>query len=210
VRVGVYGGTFDPPHLGHLEVARTARKSLGLDVVELVPSHTPPHRRPTEASPLDRFAMVALATTGERGLVPSPLEIRRGGTSFTVETLRELSADRPGVELFLILGADAYDDLPSWSRAEEIQRLAHLAVLPRPGSRGVSDVRPQDAARLRHPGETPPADGRALFPVEMELMPISARDIRRRVKDGRPIDSLVPREVARYVGRRGLYLQGVP
>lgn len=210
MRVGVYGGTFDPPHLGHLEVARTARESLGLDLVELVPSHTPPHRRPTEASPLDRFAMVALAATGQPGLVPSPREIRRGGTSFTVETLRQLLDDRPGAELFLVLGADAYDDLPGWSRAVEIQRLAHLAVLPRPGSRGVSEVRPEDAARLRRPGETPPQEGRAVFRVEMELMPISAREIRRRVKAAESIDTLVPPAVARYIARRGLYRQGEP
>ncbi len=208
MRIGVYGGTFDPPHRGHLAVACAARDGLGLDRVELVPSHTPPHRRPTAASPLDRLAMVALATGGERGLVPSPREIRRGGVSYTVETLREIRAEQADAELFLVLGADAYDDLPTWSRADEIQRLAHLAVLPRPGSTGVSAVRPDDGPRLRRPGEALPAAGLALFRVEMEPMAISSREIRRRVQAGEPFEALVTPAVLGYIGRRGLYRSG--
>lgn len=208
MRVGVYGGTFDPPHRGHLEVARAARDSLALDRVELVPSHTPPHRRPTVASPLDRLAMVALGTADERGLVASPREIRRGGVSFTVETLREIRAGQADAELFLVLGADAYDDLPTWSRADEIQRLAHLAVLPRPGSPGVAAARPGDGPRLHRPGEAPPAGRLAVYRVEMEPMAISSREIRRRIGAGEPVEALVTPAVLGYIGRRGLYRSG--
>jgi nicotinate-nucleotide adenylyltransferase len=208
VRIGVYGGTFDPPHRGHLAVACAARDGLALDRVEMVPSHTPPHRRPTTASDLDRLAMVALGVLGERGLVPSPREIRRGGVSYTVETLRELRAEEPAAELFLVMGADSYDDLPNWSRSDEIQRLAHLAVLPRPGNAGVAAVRPADEPRLRPAGEAPPAAGLAVYRVDMEPLAISSREIRRRLGAGEPVEPLVTPAVLGYIGRRGLYRSG--
>ncbi len=208
MRIGVYGGTFDPPHRGHLAVACAARDGLALDRVELVPSHTPPHRRPTAASDLDRLAMVALGVLGERGLVPSPREIRRGGVSYTVETLRELRAEEPAAELFLVMGADSYDDLPNWSRSDEIQRLAHLAVLPRPGNAGVAAVRPADEPRLRPAGGAPPAEGLAVYRVEMEPLAISSREIRRRLGAGEPVEPLVTPAVLGYIGRRGLYRSG--
>jgi nicotinate-nucleotide adenylyltransferase len=208
VRIGVYGGTFDPPHRGHLAVACAARDRLALDRVELVPSHVPPHRRPTVASALDRLAMVALATAAERRLVASPREIRRGGVSYTVETLRELRAEAPSAELVLVLGADAYDDLPNWSRAEEIMRSAHLAVLPRPGSLGVAAARASDEPRLRAAGEAPSAGELAVYRVEMEPLPISSREIRRRIGAGEPVEGLVTPAVLGYIGRRGLYRSG--
>jgi nicotinate-nucleotide adenylyltransferase len=208
VRIGIYGGTFDPPHRGHLAVACAARDRLALDRVELVPSHIPPHRRPTAAPDLDRLAMVALAALGERGLVPSPRELRRGGVSYTVETLRELRAEEPAAELFLVMGADSYDDLPTWSRSDEIQRLAHLAVLPRPGSAGVAAVRPADGPRLRPAGEAPPPGGLAVYRVEMEPLAISSREIRRRLGAGEPVEPLVTPAVLGYIGRRGLYRSG--
>ncbi|MBP7148868.1 MAG: nicotinate-nucleotide adenylyltransferase [Acidobacteria bacterium] len=205
MRIGLYGGTFDPPHLGHLHVARAARDSMQLDVVEMLTSSIPPHRRPTEADPFDRFAMTVLAAQDEPRIIPSPREVRRGGVSYTVETLLELRTKYPGATLFLVIGADAYDELPTWHRAGEILQLAHLAVLPRPGSHGVTALRPEDRQRLRQAGEAGPSEGLAVYQVPMELVPISAREIRRRLRAGEPVDDMVPVPVLRYIRKRGLY-----
>ncbi len=204
-RVGLFGGTFDPPHAGHLAVACAARDALDLDVVELVPSSVPPHRRAPGATPAERLEMVRLACAGEPRLVASDREIRRDGTSYTVDTLRELAHDHPGAELFLVLGADSYDELPTWRESAEIVRLAHLAVLPRPGAHGVLRLRPDDAARLRAPGDPRPAEGTAVFAVPMPLVPLAARDLRARLARGEDPGAGLAAPVFGYIRERGLY-----
>jgi len=134
-RLGVFGGTFDPPHLGHLNVARSARDTLSLDRVLLVVANDPwqksPERIVTPAR--DRLAMVQALVEDDAGLEASDIEIRRGGPSFTVATLRELRAHHGDSELFLIIGRDLVDDLPSWHESSEIERLATIFVVERPG-----------------------------------------------------------------------------
>lgn len=206
MRRGLYGGTFDPPHAAHLAVARTVRDALGLDLVELVPARVPPHRAAPAASAEDRLAMLACAVGDEARLVPSRRELDRSGRSYTVETLREILAASPGDELFLVIGADSYDELPAWRAADEIQRLAHLAVLPRPGCAGFDRPRAADVPRLRRPGEPPPADGCAVYAIEMPPLPIAARDIRAALARGEdPGAGVLPRPVFEYIAARGLY-----
>ncbi|MFN2465657.1 MAG: nicotinate (nicotinamide) nucleotide adenylyltransferase [Candidatus Dormibacteria bacterium] len=133
VLIGLLGGTFDPVHLGHVEVARQARSLLGLDRVLLVPAFQPPHRPPPAAVPEDRLAMARLAVENEPGLVVDDIEIRRRGISYTVETLREVSRREPREDLVLLLGRDAALEFGSWRDGKAIAALATLAVVNRSG-----------------------------------------------------------------------------
>lgn len=205
MKLGVFGGTFDPPHIGHLAVARTARDALALDRVELIPLNQPPHRRSPIAPPADRMAMVTLLCEGEDRLAPSAREIRRGGVSFTVDTLQELAAEGAADELFLVIGADSYDELPTWRDAARVVQLAHLAVLPRPGSRGAAELRPEDRVRVRPVGEPPPTVGKAVYAVPMAPVPVAARDVRERLARGEDPGPALPRPIFEYIRRRDLY-----
>ena len=210
MRIGIFGGTFDPPHLAHREVARAARDTLHLGLLEVIPCAIPPHRRPPHADGWDRFAMTVLTFAGEERILPSARELRRGGISWTVDTLEELAAEHPRDELFLVIGADSYDDLPNWKEAERIQELAHLAVAARPGSFGLERLRQEDRDRLRPPGEAPPPGRRGIYRIPMEPVPIAARRIRERLARGElPRDDLHP-AVQRYILARGLYLPAGP
>ena len=184
MRRGLLGGTFDPIHLGHLRAAENALEALGLEQVLFMPAGAPPHRRAPCTSPLDRFAMTALATAGHLGFVVSDLELRREGPSYTVDTLTALRETYPEDELLLLVGADAYAEIQTWKDHQRLAQLCQVAVLSRPG-------------------EEPPLPG-ALW-VEGPALPISASDIRRRVREGRSIRYLVPAAVADYIAKRGLY-----
>lgn len=190
-RIGVFGGTFDPPHVGHLVVAVNVRHALDLDRVLLVVANDPWQKAGTPVSPApDRLAMVEAAVAGVEGLEASAAEIQRGGASYTADTLSGLRADRPGAELFLILGSDAAAGLDTWERIDEVERSAHLVVVTRPGADGAG----------------PPARrGRALREVEVPRLEVSSSDLRARFADGRPLDWLVTAPVMRCVRERGLY-----
>ena len=137
-RIGVYGGTFDPIHRTHLDVARAAMQHAGLDRVIYVVAGTPPHkRRRVNASAEDRFAMVKAALAAEPAMEVSRIEVDREGPSYTVDTLRQLQAEHPGARLYLIVGSDSLADLPGWRDPEGIVTLARLLVVPRPGARPV-------------------------------------------------------------------------
>lgn len=205
-RVGLLGGTFDPVHVGHLEVARAARRELSLDEVLVVPAGRPPHKLGVELAPAaDRLAMVELAVAGEEGLVASPIEIGRAGPSWTVDTLVALQDEAEAVgrrvELTLILSADAFAGLATWHEPQRIVRMAQIAVSPRPGH------------ALPMPDALPPelrAAARGIVILRGPNIDVSATDIRRRVAEGLPIDGLVPPAVARYIEEHDLYRQPSP
>jgi nicotinate-nucleotide adenylyltransferase len=189
-RIGVFGGTFDPPHVGHLVTAVNVRHDLRLDRLLLVVANEPWQKigsRPiTPAS--DRLAMVEAAVAGVAGLEACALEIQRGGHSYTADTLTELAGLHPGAELFLVLGADAATGLPTWERVEEVRSLASLVIVDRPG-------------------EPPPVvpDGWDWTHVEVPRLEVSSTDLRDRVADGRPLEYLLPRDVVACVRERRLY-----
>lgn len=189
-RLGVFGGTFDPPHIGHFSSAVNALQALSLDEVLLVVSNSPWQKVGTRfVSPVeDRFAMVVAGAVGHAGLTPSRLEIDRGGESNTVETLLELQARRPQAELFLLLGRDAAAGLATWRRHEELPALAAFAILRRPGSGEVTLPWP---ARVHH--------------VDVPGLDISSTELRRRIRAHERVDYLLPDGVARIVERRLLY-----
>jgi nicotinate-nucleotide adenylyltransferase len=186
--VGILGGTFDPVHLGHLRAAECAREAMDLDRVAFIPSRNPPHRKGPQASPLDRYAMVAVATAGHPAFEPSDVELRRDGPSYTVDTVAEWLTEKPGDSLVLIVGSDTFDEMSTWKDRERLLALCTLAVVARP-----SDV---DEARTSSAG------------VELVAGPglaISSTEIRQRLAAGRSVRYLVPDGVADYVAKRGLY-----
>ena len=195
--VGILGGTFNPPHIGHLVCAQEARSQLGLDRVVLMPVHTPPHKAALDdPGPEARLALCQAAIAGDDELEISALEIERGGSSYTVDTLRALHGSREGDDLTFIVGGDMASSLPSWREPEALLELARVAVAEREEHR-----RQEIAERL---GALRGADERVVF-FTMPRLDISSSDIRRRIAEGRPIRWLVPAEVCDEIERRGLY-----
>ena len=195
--VGILGGTFNPPHIGHLVCAQEARSQLQLDRVVLMPVHTPPHKAALDdPGPEARLALCQAAIAGDEELEISALEIERGGSSYTVDTLRALHGSREGDDLTFIVGGDMASSLPSWREPEALLELARVAVAEREEHR-----RHEIAERL---GALRGADERVVF-FTMPRLDISSSDIRRRIAEGRPIRWLVPGEVVDEIERRGLY-----
>jgi nicotinate-nucleotide adenylyltransferase len=208
MRHGVLGGTFDPVHVGHLDVARAAAAALALDDIQVMPSRIPPHRRPPQAPPDARLEMVRLAIAGEPRFVASDLELRSEGPSYTTATLDRLQAS--GVDLgsvFLITGADAFRDIATWKNYPAILDRCHFVAVSRPGfpASRLRDALPALASRMvEAPGGAVPARP-AIVLVDAPTAPVSSTDIRQRLAKGQSIDGLVPPAVAAYIERQGLY-----
>jgi nicotinate-nucleotide adenylyltransferase len=207
--IGILGGTFNPPHLGHVAVADHARSALGLELVLLTPAHIPPHK-PTAPDPGSecRLAMCRLAVDGADGVAVCTVELERGGPSYTVDTLRSIHASHPHAELTFIVGADVASTLPSWREPRELLELADLAVAARAGSDRAAVV--EAVAGLRG-GPASEGAGREL-PVrflDMAEIEISSSMVRRRVAAGESIEELVGPAVARYIAEHDLYRGGV-
>ena len=188
-RVGILGGTFDPPHIGHLGMAVEVRDALALDVVLLVVAHEPWQKVGTRrVSPsADRLALVEAAVADLEGLEASDVEIRHGGPSYTADTLATLAAAGPDDELWVILGADAAAGLPTWERGGEVAERARLVV----------------AARDGETGSPPP--GWSWRTVPITRLDVASTDLRVRVAAGRTIEVLVPAAVRREIEARALY-----
>ncbi|MGI8579476.1 MAG: nicotinate-nucleotide adenylyltransferase [Solirubrobacteraceae bacterium] len=195
-RVGVLGGTFNPPHAGHLACARAARTALGLDVVLLVTAARPPHK-PFASDPGAevRFELCQAAASGEPGLQASRAELDRPGPSYTVDTLRAMHSERPDAEFTLVVGGDMATNLPTWREPEAVLGLARLAVAERAGS-----ARALIAERL-----APLAGEDRVSYLDMEPVDVSSSLVRDRVARGESIDGLVPDAVAQLIAEGGLY-----
>jgi len=220
-RLGILGGTFDPIHLGHLAAGAAARAALGLDEVRVVPAHDPPHRAAQpRASAFHRFAMAALAIAGERGCVLSDTEVTAEGPSFTATTLGRLRAcGYTPVELFFIIGSDAFAEIATWHDYPAVLDLSHFIVISRPAyPLAALRSRVLDLAPRMHliqaggvvDAEVLAAPAVSVFLVEHATPDVSSSDIRDRVRDGRSIAGLVPPAVERYIDRHGLYRSAGP
>ncbi|MGH9232771.1 MAG: nicotinate-nucleotide adenylyltransferase [Acidimicrobiales bacterium] len=189
-RLGIFGGTFDPPHVGHLVTAVNVRHELRLDRVLLVVNDQPWQKLGTrEISPaVDRYAMVEAAVGSVEGLEASRLEIDRGGLSYTADTLATLLDEDPARELFVVLGSDAAAGLATWERADEVRSCSTIVVVERPGARTAE----------------PPAEW-SWVRVEVPRLEVSSTDLRARVADGRPLDYLLTPEVIATIHCLGLY-----
>ena len=190
-RVGVMGGTFDPVHHGHLAAASEVAHGCGLDEVVFVPAGAPWQKADRPVSPPeDRYRMTVLATAGDPRFTVSRVEVDRPGPTYTVDTLRDLRAQHPGAELFLVLGADALVRIRTWRAPDELFGLAHVVGVTRPGSA------PVDLERF------PPG---SVTLLEVPALAISSSDCRSRVAEGRPVRYLVPDPVVDYIEKRQLY-----
>ena len=189
MRIGVMGGTFDPPHDGHLALARAAAAQLGLDRVMLVPAAQPPHKPGGATMPAERrIAMVRAAVEDDPVLEASAEEIDREGPSYTADTLERIAAGNPGADIWFILGADQLEGFPGWNRPERIVEIARLAVASRPGA--------GDPAMDFLAGAV--AAGRVDV-VDMPEVPISSTEVRARIARGEDVSQLVPPAVARML-----------
>jgi nicotinate-nucleotide adenylyltransferase len=189
VRIGVYGGTFDPPHIGHLLLAADARDALDLDRLIFVPAGAQPFKvdAPALASAQDRLEMVRLAVADDAHYMVEDAEINRKGLSYTVDTLEQLSGRHAGAELFLLMGEDALEGFPKWRNPERIRALAKLAVMTRAEQR----VRPSAVE--------------GVLRVSTRRVDVSSTEIRQRLHEGKSIKGFVPEGVERFIEARGLY-----
>jgi nicotinate-nucleotide adenylyltransferase len=199
VQLGVFGGSFDPPHIGHLLMAQDAVETLGLDRVLFVPAGAQPLKGALFAPPRDRLAMVRLLVGDDPRMTVDPIEIERPGLSFTVDTLRGLHARYPEAEFTLLLGADAAALLPQWREPATVLQLARLVVFSRDGRTPAPLPAWLAAAASAGAGEP------LLLPARR--VDVSSTEIRARVAQGRPVRGMVPDSVAAYIAAHGLYLE---
>jgi nicotinate-nucleotide adenylyltransferase len=191
MKVGIFGGTFNPPHFGHLIVAEHAREHLGLERVVFVPSAVSPHKQGRDtAAAHHRLRMLEAAVKGNSAFAVSDLEIVRGGVSFTVDTLEELQRLMPESALVLLIGADNLTEFHLWREPQRILDLAEVVALTRPGY-AVDGVEP--------------AFGRRIAVCQVPAIGIEARQIRRRLREGLSIRYLVPPAVESYILTHQLY-----
>ncbi len=198
-RIGIFGGTFNPIHMGHLHLAENVCNLMQLDKIVFVPDAMPPHKIGTGFAPAqDRYNMVQLAIAGYNNFIVSDIELRRTGLSYTIDTLRELHDMHPNTELYFIIGADSVQQLHTWHCAHEMVQLATFVGVGRPGYDNVME----DA--VRHFGEI--AKKRIIL-LNTPTYDISATRIREMIAGGQSIEDLVPEAVAQYIKEQRLYRQ---
>ena len=205
MRIGIFGGTFDPPHNGHLLAARDAIDALALDRLLVVPAAQQPLKSGTRTAAIHRLAMVRQCFEGLPHVEVDPIEIERGGLSFSVDTVEAYRRQWPAAELHLLLGEDAVAGLPRWREPDRLLSMVHLVVL----------TRTLDSASAATAPDSPDMDGwlsaRGAHPVRRLItrrIDISSTEIRARVNDGRSIRGFVPDAVAAHIASNSLYLQG--
>jgi len=186
-RIGLFGGTFDPPHIGHLIIAETAWEQLGLERIYFVPAYIPPHKRGKKCTPVShRLAMIQLALRGNRHFDMLDCEVKRRGVSYTIDTLREIKEQYCGYEFFFILGSDNLQQFHTWKNPDEIMKLAHLVVYERPNI----PIHKKYSSAIQLCGP---------------LLDISSTDIRAKVTKQQSIRYLVPKAVEQYICKHRLY-----
>lgn len=191
-RLGIFGGTFDPPHVGHLALAEWAREELRLDRVLFVPAGTPPHKRAARTGVAHRLAMTRRAVRGNKAFAVSTIETRRAGPSYTADTVAALAKAHRGAELWLLMGADMYATFDAWVRPGEIASLAALAVALRPGAKA-----PRASLAAKR--------GRGVRWLTNPALEVSSSAVRERAGRGASLRYLVPDAVAKYVAMHRLY-----
>lgn len=185
-KVGLLGGTFNPPHIGHLIMANEVKHALDLDEVRLMPTSIPPHKAdPSDATPQQRLQMVELGVSGNPGLAASSFEVDRGGVSYTFDTIKALKDQEPEVDFHFIIGGDMIDMLPKWYNIDELLKIVKFVGVRRPG-----------------------AAGETHYPITMVHIPeidLSSTLIRNRIQTGGTIQFLVPDQIGNFIRQEGLY-----
>lgn len=216
-RIAIFGGSFDPVHLGHLVPTVGAMETFGFSQVVFVPAFDPPHKQGMLLAPFShRFAMLALATQAYDRFFVSDLELGRPGPTYTVDSLREILQRCRDACVFFLLGSDSFSQIITWHRWEELVDLVHLVVLRRATIWGEELVRkiPEKLqsrltlVKLFEPVPDPPPKDKLVYLLENQPFPVSASVIRERLQAGQTIAELVPPEVHRWILKYGLYHQG--
>jgi nicotinate-nucleotide adenylyltransferase len=205
MRVGIFGGSFDPPHNGHLLVAQDARDQLALDLMVVVPAATQPLKADGQTDASHRLAMTERCFAGLDGFIVDPIEIERGGLSFMVDTVTALHARWPAAAMHLLIGADVVDTLPRWRDPERLLSLAQLVILRRGA---VGEVGLADSPPMLTEARSPVSDAiRAAPRLETRVVELSSTEVRRRVQEGRSIRGFVPAAVEAYIASAELYVR---
>ncbi|HUA34008.1 MAG TPA: nicotinate-nucleotide adenylyltransferase [Candidatus Binataceae bacterium] len=212
MRVGLFGGSFNPIHLGHLRSAEEVREALKLDLIYFIPAASPPHKAEGDLAPAEhRLAMVRLATKGNRHFMVSDIEVRRMGRSFTIETVRYFNSTlRQPAPLYLMMGMDQFNEFDTWREADELVRLCNLAVHTRlneeqDGPSRISVATLDRFGYSRSDDHYVHPSGNTLSFVQTTFLPISATAIRHKLQQGESINYLVPGDVVDYIKRHALY-----
>ncbi|AIF43366.1 nicotinate-nucleotide adenylyltransferase [Virgibacillus sp. SK37] len=187
-RVGILGGTFDPPHLGHMIIAQEVHQSLNLDEVWFIPSHIPPHKNTTKTKVEDRVNMVQLAIQGNSYFKVNTVELDRFGKSYTFDTIKALNKEHSSYMFYFIIGADMVEYLPKWHRIDQLIKLVQFVGVKRPGF-SLSSTYP-------------------VIEVEVPQFDISSTFIRNRIKDNQPFSYFTPEGVMNYIKEKRLYANG--
>nr|WP_314901334.1 nicotinate-nucleotide adenylyltransferase [uncultured Deefgea sp.] len=208
-KLGIFGGTFDPIHYGHIELARCMRDQLQLDEVRLIPTGLPPHRPMPPVSPAQRLAWVKAALVGEKGLVADDREVRRDGFCYTFDTLREIQLENPQALLVWLIGADSWHNLPTWYAWRELLDLGHLLIAARPeyaieaeNSRLSPDLAEEFARRHVIANTNTLSQGKISL-LSSPLLPVSSTQVRDLLSRGEDVSTLTP--VSGLLGQSGLY-----
>ncbi|MBZ0275097.1 MAG: nicotinate-nucleotide adenylyltransferase [Anaerolineae bacterium] len=195
-RIGILGGTFDPPHLGHLILAEYAADALGLTDLLFVPAADPPHKQHEDKTPIDhRLAMLELATADNVSFRISRIDIDRAGPHYSLNMVQIIREEHPDAELFFVMGGDSFHDLPTWHRPDELIRLCKLGVMRRP----LDGIEPD-----MHESLLPGLAARTVM-IDAPILQISSSDIVRRIQTGRSVRYLVPEVVLAYIKTHDLY-----
>ena len=199
MRIGIYGGTFSPPHNGHIKAAKAFMEQMWLDILYVIPTAIPPHKEMSVAvSAEDRLAMTRLAFADMDGVYVSDMEIQRGGKSYTVDTLRELSGEDR--RLFLLCGTDMMLTLDRWRSPEEIFKLSYPVYIRRDNDRTLDDVIIQKIAEYNE------KYGKVVRRIVADPVELSSSDVRRRLQTGQSTAQLLPPSVEKYISDNHLYV----
>lgn len=212
MRIAIMGGTFNPIHFGHLRIAEEVRGAFGLDKALFIPTYQPPHKNNGSLiSPEHRLEMVRLATKDNPFFETSDIEIKRGGRSYSIVTLKELHEKYPKADFSFIVGTDSFNDITTWCEYEELFKFASFIVIPRPGYavKKISDVLPVELARKFWYDAEKAAYindcGKFVAYMQTTLFGISASEIRKLVSEGKSIRYILPKEVEDYIVKNRLY-----
>ncbi|HBG47274.1 MAG TPA: nicotinate-nicotinamide nucleotide adenylyltransferase [Deltaproteobacteria bacterium] len=212
MRIAVLGGTFNPIHFGHLRIAEEAREACLFDKVVFIPACVTPHKPEEALTPPElRFEMVKAAIEGNPAFELSDIEIRRGGRSFTIDTVRELTRQRPSAKVSLIIGNDSFNEITTWCEYEELLKLASFVVVQRPHypAKKPGEALPVEVARKfwydSQTGSYVNSDGNSITYLNTTMLDISSSDIRCKVQKGLSIRYLLPDVAARLIESHGLY-----
>ena len=197
-RIGALGGTFDPPHNGHLALAQAVTETLALTRLLFVPAADPPHKPGQQKTDVElRVAMLQRALEGQPGMRLSRLDIDRPGPHYSLDTMRLLRAAHPDAQLWFVMGADSLRDLPDWYRPQELVRLCRLAVVPRPGVAAQADMHKDVLPEL----------AQRVDMIDCGPFPLASREIAARLREGEDASSMLPQAVLDFIAERGLYRQ---